>query len=885
MIRPQLIFALTCLILLAPNPSAWAETELTLGALSWMAADEAEKAWQPLVHELSEAVPNYRFNLKLMDSTGIREALEHRQLDFVLTNPAHYIILKERFQLPSPVATLITIENGEHSKVFGGVIITRAEQADIATLQDLRGRMIAVVGDENCQFGSYNAQVYELLKAGLPKPAKKQLVMTGLPQERVIEAVLTGKAEVGFVRTGVIEHLTDLGKLNPAQLKVVNRQESPDFPHLLSTRLYPEWPFVILPHVREDLARQVASVLLGMHHDSATLEDAHIHGFDIPANYLPVETMMRELRLAPFDSVPSFTLADVWTAYHWQILALLGAVATIAVLAGRLLVTNHNLQKTKAAAEAASSALVKSERKLRQANENLSLALRAANAGVWNLHPGTGELSWSPELYELFGLDPQDQVKSLVLWENMLHPDDRLTARSLLDRAVREKTDLFNDYRFVRADGTIRWISSHGRCMYDETGLPVRMTGISIDITERIQIEEALHRSETRYRAIVESQSDYVCRFSTDGTLTYVNSAFASWTGLQMEDLLGRSFYSWIHEDDRAEAKRTIGALTCANALDTAEIRCAAPDGKMRWHQWTHRAICEDRDRISEYQGVGRDITAKKEAELYLASAKDLLEQEVKDRTATLITTNERLTREIEERKRAEQHLLEYQRKLETMGLDLTIATERERARIAGDLHDEVGQRLILTRIKFDTLVSNLPNGDEDQTVGEVRQLIEQTLNDIRTLTFQLRPPVLANAGLVAAVQWLGEELKENFGLAVEVAHDSPPTDLNYETRSALFQVVRELLLNVAKHANTDRALVDFKTVESDLLLTVTDYGIGFDPARVLEKRSRSNGFGIFNIQQRIEHLNGTLALASIPGEGSRATIRIPMLKTKAEQR
>jgi PAS domain S-box-containing protein len=884
MIRILLISALLCLALLMPHASARADTELTIGALSWMAKEEAEKAWQPLVGELSRALPGYRFNLKLMNLAEIRVALESRQLDFILTNPAHYILLKERFQLPSPVATLITIENGRHSKAFGGVIITRAEQTDIATLQDLKGRRIATVESENCNFGSYAVQAYELFKAGLPLPVKGQLVVTGRPQERVVEAVLTGQAEVGFVRTGVLEHLVAQGKLDPARLKVINLQNHPGFPHRASTRLYPEWPFVILPHVDDELARQVASALLGMHHGTSTFDQAHIHGFDIPANYLPVETVMRELRMAPFNAVPAVTMADVWATYRWQIAALLGAVGLIAVLSGRLLVTNRSLQRAKTAAEASSTALLESERKLRQVNENLTLALRASKAGAWDLNVVSGELHWSPELYELFGLDPHHELLSLKSWEGMVHPDDRLTARSVLDRALREKIDLLNEYRLVHGDGTTRWISSHGRGIYDNQGRPTRMTGISIDITERMQIEDALQRSEARYRAIVESQTDYVCRYSPDGALTYMNSAFAGWTGLQKGELLGKSFYAMVHEDDREEMVRTIETLTCQNALATLEIRCQAPDGRAVWHQWAHRAICEGPDQIIEYQGVGRDITVKKEAEAYLANAREILEQEVRQRTLSLSAANDLLSREIEERKRAEQHLIEYQRKLEALSLDLTLATERERARIAGELHDQVGQRLILSRIKFDALASRLPAGDEEPAVVELQQLLEQTLNDIRSLTFQLRPPILASAGLVAALQWLGEELKENYGLTVEIAHEASPINLNYETKSALFQVIRELLLNVAKHAGTDRAQVDIRSSGDDLHLIVTDNGKGFDTMRVLEKRNRSNGFGIFNVRQRIEHLNGILDLKSMPGAGSRATISVPLLNGQAEQ-
>jgi signal transduction histidine kinase len=244
---------------------------------------------------------------------------------------------------------------------------------------------------------------------------------------------------------------------------------------------------------------------------------------------------------------------------------------------------------------------------------------------------------------------------------------------------------------------------------------------------------------------------------------------------------------------------------------------------------------------------------------------------------------NELLTREINERKRVEQDLRDYQRKLEEMSLELSLATDRERGRIAGELHDEVGQRLILSRIKLDMLANQLSGPDQVQAVNEIQQQIDQTIKDIRSLTFQLRPPILAAAGLVAAVHWLGEELKERYGLDTKIKHDGRPINLPYETKSVVFQVVRELLVNVAKHASTDRAVVAIKTVGDTLSIIVTDYGVGCDATRALAKNGLPDGFGLFNIQKLVEYLGGRLALESMPGEGCQATILIPFSREPGE--
>lgn len=464
----------------------------------------------------------------------------------------------------------------------------------------------------------------------------------------------------------------------------------------------------------------------------------------------------------------------------------------------------------------------------------------------------------------------------------MVHPDDRRVVDAyLLSLVPGDRKSI--EFRIVTKEREVRWVSEKSQCEAGLSAGELNLYGAVTDITERKCIEEALQKSEARYRAIVESQTEFVTRFLPGGIFTYTNQALAKWQKRKAEDLIGKSFYPYIHESDREETIRKIEALSVADPLVTVEERVVSPDGKLCWHQWTNYAFFDEEGHILEYQAVGRDVTEKKEAEIYLAKAKETLEHEVRERTAALTLTNEQLTHEIDERKRIEQHLVDYQHKLEEMSLELSLATDRERGRIAEELHDDVGQRLILSRIKLDALANQLSGSDHEMAVNAIQELIDKILNDIRSMTFQLRPPILAGAGLVAAVQWLVEDLKEKYGLRIEVEYDTTPINLAYETKSSIFQVVRELLLNVAKHANTDRAIISVTTGANTLNVTVTDYGIGFDAATANKKIGRTGGFGIFSIKQRIEHLGGTLTLESKPGEGSRAIITVP-LRSKDEQ-
>jgi PAS domain S-box-containing protein len=137
----------------------------------------------------------------------------------------------------------------------------------------------------------------------------------------------------------------------------------------------------------------------------------------------------------------------------------------------------------------------RSRQSLQQARERLDLAQRAAGAGIWDWDVATGKIEWSPQMFELFGIDPQTVTPLLAAWESVLHPDDREIAATRIERALAERADLRSEYRIVRPDGQVRWISALGRGSYNERGRPIRMGGICIDITDRKRADEALRQA------------------------------------------------------------------------------------------------------------------------------------------------------------------------------------------------------------------------------------------------------------------------------------------------------------------------------------------------------------------------------------------------------
>jgi diguanylate cyclase (GGDEF)-like protein/PAS domain S-box-containing protein len=290
-----------------------------LGILAFRPPAQVQQQWAPLADYL-QARLGVPVRVRALDYDGLELALARREVDFVLTNPAHYVRMAHQYHLTAPLSSLIMQEHGRPLAVFGGVIFTTV-RSTIATLADIEDHTVAAPFISS--LGGYQMQSYELLKAGLRPPSGHTLIVTGMPHDRAVEAVLDGRAEVGFVRTGVLEAMAREGRVDLSQIRVLNRQDLPHFPYTSSTRLYPEWAFAALPQVDQDLARRMTVALLDLPHDGALARQIGIWGFTIPLDYEPVRELLRALRLPPFDHAPNFTLADVWQRYRIALIAAL----------------------------------------------------------------------------------------------------------------------------------------------------------------------------------------------------------------------------------------------------------------------------------------------------------------------------------------------------------------------------------------------------------------------------------------------------------------------------------------------------------------------------------------------------------------------------------
>jgi len=228
------------------------------------------------------------------------------------------------------------------------------------------------------------------------------------------------------------------------------------------------------------------------------------------------------------------------------------------------------------------------------------------------------------------------------------------------------------------------------------------------------------------------------------------------------------------------------------------------------------------------------------------------------------------------ERRAAAARERQYQRRLSALAAELTLAEDTERRRLAEELHDRVSQTLAAAMMHLRT-AQFTGGGCESDELGLTRELLEASIAETRTITTELFPPVLHELGLSEAIRWLCEETERVHGLPCVSESLGDFRNLGEQTETVLFRGARELLVNVAKHADASRASVVLSLEHDMIELSVEDDGHGFDPLDAAS--AGSAGFGLFSIRERLPHLGGELIIDSTPGDGVRATMRMPLTR------
>jgi PAS domain S-box-containing protein len=366
--------------------------------------------------------------------------------------------------------------------------------------------------------------------------------------------------------------------------------------------------------------------------------------------------------------------------------------------------------------------------------------------------------------------------------------------------------------------------------------------------------QETARESEERFRLIANAAPVMIWVSDIDKQVTYVNQPWLTFTGWPPNEVPGHRWISLIHPDDLERCGDVYVKAFDQRKPFHVEHRQRRHDGEYRW------TVTEGVPRYGAdgaflgYAGTAVDITDRKLIDAALLESHAALQE----RTVELERRTTQLSR---------------------MASDLTLAEQRAREELAQTLHDGLQQLLVAAAVNVDShILREAQRGASTGELAEARHLIEEAVAAARSLSVELFPAVLQTAALSTALEWLAGWSRSKYGLDVKVSADARASSDRKDVRTLLFGSVRELLLNVVKHAKVNRVTVDLALGRNETLcITVTDEGLGFDPIE-LDERGKANqvGWGLFSIRERLTLLGGRFDVESAPGTGARFRLIAP---------
>ncbi len=363
------------------------------------------------------------------------------------------------------------------------------------------------------------------------------------------------------------------------------------------------------------------------------------------------------------------------------------------------------------------------------------------------------------------------------------------------------------------------------------------------------------------YRLIAETIPHKVWTARADGALDFFNRRCLDYTGIDNRGLEGWGWKSVVHPDDWDRCLATWTRSLQSGERYDIEYRLRRADGAYRWHHGSAAPMCDADGRPQRWFGTCTDI----EGEVRGAR---ILEEMVEERSRALRETVGR----------AEQVARGHSAELRRLMHRLVTAQESERRRLADDLHDLIGQNLTALGIELASLEQRLRTGASPEAFGPrveaMKLLVEKTIDSIRGVMTDLRPPALEEYGLVAALRAYATEFAEHTGMKVTVSADGRVSRLGRESELALFRIVQEALTNAAKHSGGTLVHLSISEHGEALRLAVEDDGRGF--ANPVGARSaRRGGWGLPTMRERAEAHSGSLRV-EFPGTGTRLVVEIP---------
>jgi PAS domain S-box-containing protein len=483
------------------------------------------------------------------------------------------------------------------------------------------------------------------------------------------------------------------------------------------------------------------------------------------------------------------------------------------------------------------------EEKLRRSEIQLAEAQRMAHVGSFEWDLRSNAVTWSDELYRIFGLQP-GEINVAGDAMSFIHPEDRNLVLTIAETAVKNKEPYSSYYRIVRPGGDVRIVYSHGLIVSDEQGEPIRVFGATQDVTKRKQAEEALQEAEQKYRDIFENAGEGIFQSTPQGRYIAANPALARMYGFASPDELIQSRQDisrqvYVDPNRREEFKLQIEEQGAVRGFEHEVFR---KDGSRLWISVNARAVRDEKGAIQYYEGTVQDIA---------------------------------------ERKAAEENLKATSKQLRALSARLQSAREEEGTRIAREIHDELGSALTSLKWDLEEMDKMLSTSIDQSEHAALRnklqapmKLADTAISAIRRIASELRPSILDDLGLVAAIEWQAEQFQSRTGIVCQCDCSLEKVELTEQQSTAFFRILQEALTNVLRHAQATKVNIKIKKEKGYFTLSVSDNGKGISESEKSEQQS----LGILGMRERAYLIGGEVSITSAEGQGTVVTLRVPIV-------
>lgn len=498
------------------------------------------------------------------------------------------------------------------------------------------------------------------------------------------------------------------------------------------------------------------------------------------------------------------------------------------------------------------SARKHAEDALRQAHAKLNHMLQSAPAVIYCLAlderapSGSYRLKYiSPTVTKWLGYSAEECLSEPDWWANRIHPEDRVRVlarvREFGAQVTARQSDLFfnecldQEYRFRCRDGTYRWVRDTLSAIRAAPTVPTEIVGSCV--VENKEIEHAFRENEQKFAELVENIREVLWMSEVErNTPLYLSPAFDAIWGRSREDFYADPdlLLTTVHPEDRARFSAALD-LRKYGKKQEVEYRIVRPDGAVRWIRCRGFPVYNEAGTLCRYAGIAEDFTEQKLSELELSASRDQLRE---------------------------------------LSRHLQSVREEEKARIARELHDELGGVMLGLKMDLFWLASKMPPSDERrQKVDSMLKQVESAVATTRRICTQLRPTILDHLGLAAAIQWQVREFENHTNIRCRVTLPEAEIRVGEECAIALFRILQEALTNVARHAEASQVDVDLVASAAHITLMIKDNGIGIARERINNPLSH----GIRGMFERAYQLGGRVKLESAPGQGTLLAVRIPL--------